>query len=213
MNLENLGRYPKFRISSVYDLLECEKRFFLIETGKAVRKPTVQMINGARDHLKFEKKLMSLPEAEDIWNLRESFLKALENKKRIVSSEVPLEVIDNEFKLLVRGKMDCVIISPEENLIKVVENKPRMSEYALLQGILYGYSVGKLLEGLNPKIQIEIRDTKSQEVFEEKNYSSIEDIRAKNVLTRVGKLLNKEVEIDSMGRCAKPTCHCSRFWW
>ncbi len=206
-------KYPKFRISSIYDFLECEKRFYLIETGKTYRRVTGQMMRGQRDHAGFEQKIMALPEAFEIIDLRDGFLKACEFGKPVVSSEIPVKMHDHDFQLFVSGKIDGIVILPLENTIKIIENKPRLSEYALAQGLLYGYTVRRILSEFSPKIVVEIRNTKSQEVFSDKAYEEYEEQKAKYFLERISLILNNKINLDDMKRCSLPDCACRKIWW
>ncbi len=206
-------KYPKFRISSIYDFLECEKRFYLIETGKALRPVTIEMRNGQREHARFEEKVMALPEALEIVDLREGFLKAKTLGKAIVSSEIPVKIHDHDFRLFISGKIDAITILPQENTLKIIENKPRLSEYAVAQGILYGYTVKRILADFAPQIVVEIRNTKSQEVFADHHYKEIEEEKAKQLLQRIGLLLHDRVGLHEMKQCLIPRCVCKRIWW
>lgn len=206
-------QYPKFRISSIYDFLECEKRFYLIETGKSVRGVTVQMIHGRKEHAFFEERVMALPEAFKIIDIREGFLKALELGKPVVSSEIPVKIQDHDFELFITGKIDGVEIFPIENKIKIIENKPRLSEYAVLQGLLYGYALKKILKEFCPVIALEIRNTKSQEIYANRSYQEQDDENIKIILERVKLLLHNRVSLEEMKRCSRPDCACKKVWW
>lgn len=207
------GRYPKFRISSVYDFLECEKRFYLIETGRVLRKLTMQMINGQKEHARFEEKLMALPEAFKIIDLRDGFLKAREFGRPVVSSEIPVKVSDHSHNLFITGKVDGMVIIPAENTIKIIENKPRFSEYAVVQGLLYGYAVSRILSEFTPRILVEIRNTKSQEILADKSYQEEEDEKAGIFLDKIGLLLNNKIPLEQMRRCIEPGCVCKKIWF
>lgn len=210
---EGERKYPKFRISSVYDFLECEKRFYLIETGRSLRPVTIEMRHGRRDHAAFEARVMALPEAFEIVDLRDGFLKANALGRQTISSEIPVKIHDHEFKLFISGKIDAVAILPQENMIKIIENKPRLSEYALLQGLLYGYTVRRILGDLAPRIVVEIRNTKSQEIFADQDYRDAEDGKMKKILERIGLILHGKVGLDALKRCMLPDCVCKRIWW
>ncbi len=205
--------YPKFRVSSVYDLLECEKRFYLIETGKSVRGVTVQMIHGRKEHAFFEEKVMALPEAFKIVDIKEGFLKAREFGKPIVSSEIPVKIQDHDFELFITGKIDGVEIFPLENKIKIIENKPRLSEYAVLQGLLYGYTIQRILKEFRPVIALEIRNTKSQEIYADQFYEEKDEENIKSILERVKLLLHNRIPLEEMRRCTRTGCACKKVWW
>lgn len=204
--------YPKFRISSVYDFLECEKRFYLIETGKITRMLTVKMMRGRKEHSEFEEKVMELPPAFEMIDLKDGFLKALKYGKQIISSETPVKIHDHEFKLFISGKVDAVEIIPQENLVKVIENKPRLSDYAVVQGLLYGYAVKSILSQFNPRIFIEIRNTKSQEILSRNDYYEKENEDVKKILDRISLLLHNKLLLSEMKSCRMERCQCSKIF-
>jgi hypothetical protein len=205
--------YPKFKISSVYDLMECEKRFFLISTGRAVKKTTFAMTFGKKAHSVFEKNVMQLPQARKIEDIRQSFLQAKETGNLLVSSEVPAKFTDDLFSLVIVGKIDGIVIDPLKNEVKIIENKPRMSEYAAAQSFLYGYVVKKLLSDFSPRVAVEIRNTSSQEVFSGRSYGAEEEKESSRILGKVSSLLNQKVDFHSMQSCGKIDCVCKKVWW
>lgn len=209
----NDKKYPKFRISSIYDFLECEKRFYLIETGKAIRMVTPEMVRGRNEHALFEEKVMALPEAIPILDLRDGFIKAKEFGRPVISSEIPLKIQDHDFQLYISGKIDGIEISPKENTVRIIENKPRLSEYAVAQGILYAYTAKKILREFSPEILIEIRKTKNQEVFADKSYGENDERTARQFLEKISLILHQKVHLHEMRRCSLPECVCTRIWW